>query len=289
MRAHGPDFLGIGAQRAGSTWLHRHLARHPDLFLPFKEVHYFNQCEDTSPNRSQDAERPKERGLERRHRTLRSALQQGVPASPRFLLGQWDDDWYRSLFRQAGSRLAGEITPAYATLSERTVRRIWRMNPGLKVLFVVRDPIDRVWSQARLDAARGRLDIASVDECLAFVHRPGVRHRTEYSETIARWTRIFGSDQVLVGFFSDLTAKPAAFLRRVFDFLGVAPIATPSDVAVPVNGADVHPIDDRVAAEIATVYLDEIREMARRFPRAAAPWLARADLLAGSLKPLRSP
>ena len=39
-----PDFLGIGAQKAGTTWLHENLRRHPELFLPEeKELHYFDR------------------------------------------------------------------------------------------------------------------------------------------------------------------------------------------------------------------------------------------------------
>lgn len=97
-----PDFLCIGAPRAATTWLHRELSRHPQVYLPKrKEIHFYVEPRiDDLPNDS----------------TLR-----------------WRDNfyfdvhdtaqlrWYWYQFRKAGDRLAGDITPLYSTLSrERT-------------------------------------------------------------------------------------------------------------------------------------------------------------------------
>ena len=128
----GPDFLVIGAQRAGTTWLHRVLRQHPALLPPVKELHYFDRLDIKRTILS-----PKER--------RRVGLKRLLSLDP-WLIKYWfrhrDDKWYASLFRGAQARglIAGEITPAYATLNEKVLRRIQRMNEGIKLVFVMRGP-----------------------------------------------------------------------------------------------------------------------------------------------------
>src|SRR5688572_28084454 len=104
-----PHFLGIGAQRAASTWLYRCLRAHPRLWLPpIKELHYFT-------HRQPDV-RPGVAGRllgrdwvnRRLRRTLKPRLLSDLRSLDpvrlrwdlRFLLGKPSDDWYESLFRE---------------------------------------------------------------------------------------------------------------------------------------------------------------------------------------------
>src|SRR5687768_1771937 len=115
--AHGPDFLVIGAHRAGTTWLHRVLRKHPALWLPpVKELHYFDQL--TADRTWQDKKRW--------FRALRSGRRIFDPWHIGYLFGKRSDAWYANLFRRAQERgyLTGEITPAYATLNEEILKRI---------------------------------------------------------------------------------------------------------------------------------------------------------------------
>ena len=133
MSAKGPDFLVIGAQRAGTTWLHRVLSQHPGLWLPpVKELHYFDKL---------DIERTILNPKERRRVGLKR-LASLDPWLIRFWFRARSDDWYASLFNGAKAKglIAGEITPAYATLDETILWRIKRMNDGIKLIFVMRIP-----------------------------------------------------------------------------------------------------------------------------------------------------
>jgi hypothetical protein len=135
----GPDFLVIGAQRAGTTWIHFMLLRHRSLWMPpVKELHYFD--------------RPEVRRTVTDRRELRRAV-----LSPMFPPRPWhvpylfhlrSDDWYRRLFHRAQARglITGEVTPAYATLDEDGLRRIRALNNEIKLVFVMRDPVERTWS-----------------------------------------------------------------------------------------------------------------------------------------------
>ena len=153
----GPDFLVIGAQRAGTTWLHRVLRQHPALWLPpVKELHYFDRLDIKRTILS-----PKER--------RRVGLKRLLSLDP-WLIKYWfrhrDDKWYASLFRGAQARglIAGEITPAYATLNEKVLRRIQRMNEGIKLVFVMRDPVDRAWSAVNNAAKKKAADAFNVEQ-----------------------------------------------------------------------------------------------------------------------------
>jgi hypothetical protein len=89
------DFLGIGAQKAGTTWIYQHLSRHPDIRFPAgKEVHFWGRC------------------------------------------GSNGAEWWTGLFAEDHQRQKqGEITPAYATLDEATIREIAALAPNLRVFY----------------------------------------------------------------------------------------------------------------------------------------------------------
>ena len=111
---HFPDFLCIGAQKSGTTWLHRVLMGHPDIYLPpQKEVHYFNSHY-------------------RRHSLA----------------------WYSAQFETGRGKSCGDITPAYGVLDESKVRYMKTLMPRAKIILILRDPIDRAWSAANMHLCR---------------------------------------------------------------------------------------------------------------------------------------
>lgn len=136
----GPDFVGIGAARSGTSWLYEVLDRHPSIWLPpIKELHYFDD-----PSRSK-----------RYYSYLRMRLISGLwvrrPFSAwdlQYFFGRPCDEWYSRLF-EPGRRcglLTGEITPAYAILDEAILERIQAINRQVKLIYLMRDPVMRCWS-----------------------------------------------------------------------------------------------------------------------------------------------
>lgn len=104
-----PDFLIIGAPRAGTTWLARVLEKHPGVYVsPYKELKFFSSM------------------------FLRLGL-----------------DWYLRQFESEPGRLRGEATPAYATLPLARIKLIHAMNPGLKIFYIVREPEERIISSCQ--------------------------------------------------------------------------------------------------------------------------------------------
>ena len=131
----GPDFLVIGAARAGTTWLHRVLRRHPALWLaPVKELHYFDKLSRT---------RTWLDARERRRVKWKNLASIDLWHLS-YLLGARSDTWYAHLFHTAQQQglIAGEITPTYAGLDGEKFRRIRDINSEIKLIYVMRDPLD---------------------------------------------------------------------------------------------------------------------------------------------------
>ncbi len=269
----GPDFLVIGAQRAGTTWLHRVLRQHPSLWLPpVKELHYFDRLETTRTILD-----PKER--------RRVGLKQLLSLDP-WLVSYWlrarSDEWYARLFRDAKAKglVAGEITPAYATLDETVLRRIKGLNDNIKLIFVMRDPVERAWSAVNNAATKG-IDASTVEKSIKRARESGAAARSAYGDTIRRLEAVFPASQVHYCFFEDLRDRPEALTSDLFSFLGVAPVP-PTQVQLPqaVNvAAGSKPIPAEFSRTMARDYLPMVGDLCRRFDGPPHRWRARYETL----------
>ena len=153
MQTIGPHFIVIGAQRSGTTWLHRVLSQHDKLWVtPAKELHYFDKQSITlgALNKYE------------RHRARFWSWQRAA-IDPRWFCRYWflprSDDWYGKLFRRARAmgKITGEITPAYAALSDQKWDEIHSLFPDVRLIFLMRDPIARTWSALRNNMKKGRI------------------------------------------------------------------------------------------------------------------------------------
>jgi hypothetical protein len=269
----GPDFLVIGAQRAGTTWLHRVLRQHPALWLPpVKELHYFDRLETKRTILD-----PKER--------RRVGLKQLLSLDP-WLVSFWlkarSDEWYARLFRDAKARglVAGEITPAYATLDETVLRRIKRMNDKIKLIFVMRDPVERAWSAVN-NAAKKGVDASTVEKSIKRARESGAAARSAYADTIRRLEAVFPASQIHYCFFEDLRDRPEALTSDLFSFLGVAPVPpTPVELPQAVNvAAGSKPIPPEFSRTMARDYLPMVGDLCQRFDGPPHRWRARYETL----------
>jgi hypothetical protein len=220
-----PHFLGIGAMRAGSTWLHYNLARHPSVWLPpLKEIHYFD-VQRTGPfihSYYWQHLRTRLRSHLKARRVTTSALRWDF----NYFLRRRSDAWYQTIFTPARGQVAGEITPAYSVLDPATIADIRTLLPDLRVIFLMRNPVERTWSHLVKSLAR-RLDrhIREVPdaEILAMIDSDAVRSRSDYLATLANWEAAFPASQMLIGFMEEIHECPEALLRRIFTFLDVDP------------------------------------------------------------------
>ena len=209
-----PDFLCVGVHKGGTTWLYQQLDSHPDFWMPpLKELHYFDQL-----SRVQRPSSPRCRD-ERDRRFLESI--NSLSAKPYI-----DFEHYAQLFEPKGSLLSGDISPNYSTLRNKIVRQIVRYFPKLKVIFLARDPVERVWSHLSMEVHYRQIepfDVTDIDQVNRNLLRRGMRLLSYPSAIVVRWKRYVHPDRFRIYFFDDLERNPTELRRSILHFLGSDP------------------------------------------------------------------
>lgn len=285
-----PDFLCIGAMRAGSTWLYRNLKEHPELWLPpIKELHYFDSRKiDRSPgvitkffSASWPNKRYRSLLLRRAKDKVRCFRYSELKWDYKFFFKAQNDVWYSSLFEQSRSRRSGEITPAYSTLDEQDVEAISRLMPKTKILFILRNPIERAWSQAVAELGRHKRDIDAVSEAewLYYFNKPQALVRSDYVRTVTIWKRHYPKDQFFIGYFDDIVQRPQDLLLKIFGFLEVAVSEKhlSENCSKRFNAGAKRSIPDRWRTYLAKMYCEQIREISEVFGGPAELWLKEGE------------
>jgi Sulfotransferase family len=264
-----PDFLCVGAQKAGTSWLYRQLEPHPDFWMPpLKELHYLDNLNRTKrhrPPRSKD-----ERDAYFLESIKNLSMQRHI-----------DLDSYGRLFCHKGPLLSGDISPAYSTLTDEIIERVVDHFPNLKVVFLARDPVERAWSQLSMGVRLGmisRFDATDPEEVVCNLLIPGVLVRSHPSKIVARWKRYVRPENFRVYFFDDLKENPADLRRSILRFLG-------GDPDKPSGGLNPHDNNDagreklrltaKVRDRMAQFFEQELKACASELGGRAKSWPAR--------------
>ena len=189
-----PTFLIAGTQKGGTGALYNYLRGHKEIYLPpVKELHYYDKNY--------------EKGL----------------------------DWYLKFFKNADSdryKAAGEATPIYMYLEE-VPERIHRDFPDIKLIFILRHPVDRAYSHYWYVVARGAEPLSfeeAIEREEERLSRGDLMHRRLYSYLdrgkyvvqLKRYRKYFSKDQMLIIFSKDLREKTVETVVKVLDFIGVS-------------------------------------------------------------------
>jgi len=189
-----PNFLLIGAQKCGTSWLSKMISAHPDIFAPSKkELHFFNK---------------------------QSNYDRGML-------------WYRSLFSgYNGEKAIGESTPNYfwTTTNEAEIEESGRTHnvpklihehyPNIKLIVSLRDPVQRAIS-AYYHNVRARR-IAPTQPLKQVWHKYGIISMGLYHSQLCNWLTFYPINQFLILIYeNDIAQNKKSTLRRVYRFLGV--------------------------------------------------------------------
>jgi hypothetical protein len=182
-----PNFIIVGAMKAGTTTFHHYLADLDDVFMPGYEVQFFNN----------DAEYA--RGLSR----------------------------YERLFRAGESKaVVGERTTTYSYVPS-VPQRIHRHLPDVKLIWIFREPAARTYSHYWHSAKSGneRLSfaeaIAREPERIKRDFFRGYARRSHYAEQVERYLQFFPKERMLFLLFEEFVRDPAGTLNRTLEFLSV--------------------------------------------------------------------
>jgi hypothetical protein len=268
-RGAGPDFLCIGAHKAGTTWLYQQLDSHPDFWMPpVKELHYFDQL-----SRVQRAAHPRCRD-ERDRRFLDRLKSLSAEAGI-------DLENYGRLFEPKVSLVSGDISPNYSTLNNKVVQQVVGYFRNLKVIFLARDPVERVWSHLSMEVHYRQIepfDVTNIDEVNRNLLRRGMLLRSYPSAVVARWKRYVDPEQFRVYFFDDLQRNPAELRRSILRFLGADPDKPSGRLNADYNSwtrMEKLPLTNKVRSHLAQFFKKELKTCAARLGGPARDWPAR--------------
>jgi hypothetical protein len=222
-------FLGIGAQRAGTTWLSKYCREHPQIGMAFpKELHYFDavyrpdMCASFNKKFKQEfdaIQEKKTKGLSNYELAYLPFLEQRLN-----MLN--DESLYVSYiqnFALETHKTLGEITPSYSLLTELGFRAIRRLIPRTKFVFILRDPVDRYWSQLRFAQLSRKNPFDATENITEYLQKRQFVLRTDYKRTIEELLKVVSIQDVCILFFEHLVdpERSAAELKRFCDFLEI--------------------------------------------------------------------
>ncbi|MBI4816027.1 MAG: sulfotransferase domain-containing protein [Deltaproteobacteria bacterium] len=243
-----PDFLVLGAMKAGTTSLFQWLEEHPSVAeAEVKEPHYFTLYWDKG------------------ERWYRAHFPTEVEMGARRVV--------------RGRVLTGEATP-YTLFHPLAPERVRRTVPTAKLIALLRDPVTRAWSHYRHERRHGREPLGFLEAIEAepsrlsgeedrilrdprYVSDAHQRHsyvaRGRYAEQLARWFRWFGPGQVLCVRSEDLFEEPARVWRQVLDFLELPHEPIKSATNRGAGGGE--RLDHGVAQQVAARFRDENQKL----------------------------
>lgn len=284
-----PHFLVIGAQKAGTTWLDRNLRTHPQIWLPpEKEVHYFDLPRPLpfaallfAPKR---AARHWAKARLVRDWAKVKAGEQSLGWYLRYYFQPRNNRWYRSLFRPTAGQICGECTTRYATLPDKAIKRISKLMPNAKIIYLLRDPIDRMWSDlAMFQGSRfGGRGLQNAEETVVdsfLSNRSNLAH-SQYASNLERWETFYPSSRIFIGYVEEISQCPKELLRRIHEFLGIeiGNAAALGRAHEHINGKSYPPPSPAAASKLAARLVPDTRKLhARLGSNYIAAWLARED------------
>lgn len=220
-----PNFLVIGAAKSGTTALYKYLGQHPEIYMsPYKEPHFF-----AFEGEKLDFRGPRDRAM-MRYMTINDAGR------------------YRALFDGVADESAiGEASPMYLYIPG-TAERIKKHIPDAKLIVVLRNPVDRAYSNFLHMIRDNREPCAEFAEALADEERRieenwyaswHYKQMGFYHEQLKHYFELFGRERISVYLHEDLNFDTTATLQDMFRFLGVDDSFVP-DVSVRYNESGVH-------------------------------------------------
>lgn len=255
-----PDFLCIGAPRTATTWLYHQLRNHPEFYLPrIKELRFFDEPVDFG------------------YSDRTGLLWQETFFFDMHCAAHWR--WYWRQFAPANGRICGEITPAYSALSRERVTLIKSSLPQLKVIYMLRNPVDIVWSTIRkvvwYDFGRDSTGNYPDDVLLEAALNPANLRWGTFRNNIQTWENAFGREQMHYIFFDDLNRSSTDELNRLCEFLCASRLSEDATKMARrrVNVAPRQGMPEAIREALSTYFSDTIAFMEQHFQRDLGHWL----------------
>ncbi len=223
--------LCVGAQKAGTSWLHNMLTLSPDIkFSRLKELHYLDMCAGLNNQLPQHLLTAVVRQFGLGRAKLFSRLELDEQAALAAIKSVLDDEWYFAQFGGHGGYCA-DFTPEYALLSVAELRATERLARERKVIFIMRDPVERSLSAFRYYHQNRNVDIDTMSsrEIRSLLDSRLFAARSDYPAVISKLRQSFNTEDVLFLFYEDVMVEKRQAIDRVCEFLHIQPFALPEE------------------------------------------------------------
>ena len=252
MNPKKPNFLIVGSAKCGTTALASILGSHPDCCMSQpKEVSFFQDNVDFKPN-------------------------------PNYEKG-WD--WYKQAFAHyVGESFIGEATPSYSdrSRSPNTARRIYNFNPDMKIVYMVRDPLQRQisgwkmqYAVAKAKSFPGRREhqwaLKGFDYWMQMQRDVKQWDECRYGYQLAAYEDFFPAKNIYVSFLEDWQYSKEVEVDRIMCFLGLDPGLWQRDIQEESNRASGRTIDRPEIKKIRTNPI--VKNVAKYLPISWRNWL----------------
>lgn len=188
-----PDAIGIGFRRCASSWLHACLSEHPAVGKSQGGIHYFSQHSE-----------------------------KGV-------------DWYRKQFEPFGAKeclIDLSVSYGYPENIDTTIAQIHRVLPDVKIFALVRDPVQRAYSDYRRSMFKEEYAPGTTFE-QAVDRYPELLERGRYRRILLPVLERFAPDRLQIFFFDDIERQPERFWQDVCRYLRISPAYVPTVIRAP--------------------------------------------------------
>lgn len=263
--------LGVGAQKAGTTWLHAYLNARRDANFGFcKEYHIHDARTIEGLNPFQ----PYEEGSWLGRRWRETALWAKPRTRRRLQFYRQPENYYnyfQALLAQPDIAITGDITPSYCQLKAADLRTIQTGIEGrglrFRTIFLMRDPIERIISSVRMNLRKKeRLVPEQEMEALrrTVSKRPrGIDRRSDYRHTLEALNEAFGLQEVYVGFYETLFCSDT--IRSLCQYLELPYSEADFDKRLNVSTTDTA-IPEDVLLALGTWQSGTLHYCRQRFP-----------------------
>lgn len=215
--------IGLGAQKAGTTWLHDYFISHPQFFAsPIKETNFFTSYFD-----NEGYPHIREGFLSRYYQHSKNYSGEASHVyteklrnlSDRVLM-DFHPENYINFFsnRMNGERCFGEISPSYADLSTDAFRYMKSIYPSVKFIFIMRDPVERFISHIKFDK---KLELGEIESIKEDAKKPNSIYlrRSRYDQTIKRIEETVCSSDIKYLFYENMFNVKS--IKSICDFLSI--------------------------------------------------------------------
>jgi hypothetical protein len=255
--------LGVGAQKSGTTWLYGYLATAPNVATDgVKEYHIWDVLHLPEMARARLTAEQSTRNIATR---IQYALHQDPSAYFRY---------FDAFLEKSGRQVACDITPNYAGLPAPVLEGIRKgfaaRGIATRAVFLIRDPVERCWSAARMQGRLRTGDAAVNDaQVLDHVARPGAQMRTRYDLTIGELEKAFPADDVYVGIHEEMFRPDE--IARISAFCNVAARPEQAEEKLFVTPV-LRSLSEETVAKIARQFKPVYDFTAARYPQVKALW-----------------